>query len=46
MSVMVDLGKMLGLVNAPMVDSMASFIRPRTLIEYNWEGDDAAAART
>jgi hypothetical protein len=38
MSVMVDLGKMLGLVNAPMVDSVASFMRARTLIEANLLG--------
>src|SRR5262249_42118813 len=35
MNVIVDLGKALGLVNAPMVDSVASFMRARTLIEAN-----------
>jgi SAM-dependent methyltransferase len=35
MNMMVDLGKALGLVNAPMVDSVAGFMRGRTLIEAN-----------
>jgi SAM-dependent methyltransferase len=35
---MVDFGKMLGLVNAPMVDSVASFMRARSLIEANLLG--------
>jgi hypothetical protein len=38
MNVIVDFAKMLGLVNAPMVDSVASFMRARALIEANLLG--------
>ncbi len=38
MNLMVDLGKMLGIVNAPMVDSVGAFMRGRALIEANHMG--------